>query len=292
MTAQQVSDEPPRSLALDLREAIATDAVPAPPRLLPMPGDESPSPRHKSIPLASILSAVVPGSGQIYAEAPLWRALLYGAVEAAGWTAYFVYNAKGDAATLSFQNYADAHWDVVRYVDWIAANYQRWSDDSVNKPMAAEALAAVYRSNNPDIPAWERVDFEQLNKLERAVKGGFSHTLPAHGEQQYYEEIGKYFQYRAGWDDHQLEGDTVIFAPSRVSARNHDYVGQREDANALGSYAMTALGLVGLNHVVSMVDALLAARHYNLTIRSESRGELLPNGRRGIVPALGMQLRF
>lgn len=248
--------------------------------------------KKKSVLLAGVLSGVVPGAGQIYTEAPWWRAALYGTIEAAGWALYAIYNAKGNRATLDFQNYADAHWDVTRYIDWIAANYQSWSSNDVNKSAAAAALAAIYRSSDPSLPPWERVDFEQLNKLERAVTGGFSHVLPEHGEQQYYEEIGKYIQYRSGWDDHQAEVDTVIFDPSRVTPRNRDYVEQREHANDLGSYATTALGVVVLNHAVSMIDALLQARSYNVSIHSESRGMILPDGSSTIVTGIGMTIRF
>jgi hypothetical protein len=273
-------------LAVDIRNGLRESDDEASPF---NEGSERP---HKSVLLAGVLSAVVPGTGQIYAEAPWWRAVLYGTVEVAGWTLYGVYNAKGNAATNAFQNYADEHWDVTRYIDWVATNYTSWRSEDVNKAAVSEALASIYISNDPSLEPWERVDFAQLNKLERAVTGGFSHTLPAHGDQQYYEEIGKYFQYRAGWDDHQAAGDTVIFNPSAVSERNKDYVGQREHANALGSYAGTALGVVVVNHVVSLIDAVLQARGYNVSVRSEIRGMTLPNGERTLVTGIGVRMRF
>jgi hypothetical protein len=226
--------------------------------------------------LAGLLSAAVPGAGQVYAHAPLWRTILYGGIEATAWTLSFIYNAKGDKGTDDFQNFADTHWDVTRYVSWIAQNYQRWPDEEVNKAQAAEALAAIYRSNDPNLPPWDRIDFAQLNKLERSVVKSFSHTLPAHGEQQYYEEIGKYTQYRAGWDDHDAVGDTLVYDNSKVTDRNRSYTASRAQTNRYYDYATAAVGTILLNHVVSMLDALFQTRSYNASIRAGLHGSLTP----------------
>jgi len=285
----QPSPRPPTGvLAIDIRTALAEDTVAARHtlRLLASP-DQSGS---KSIWLAGGLSAVLPGAGQFYADAPLWRTLLYSTLEVASWTAYVVYNNKGDRAVEDFQNYADAHWDITRYISWIAENYQNWADGDVNKKAASEALAAIYHSNDPSTPGWQRVDIEQLHKLENAVTGGFSHTLPPHGDQQYYEQIGKYVQYRAGWDDHLREGDTLIYNPSRVSDRNQEYTEDRRQANELLGYAEMAVGVVIINHIVSMIDAAFAARSHNISLQAKLlRGEIAPDGVRR--PAVGMEMR-
>jgi hypothetical protein len=235
--------------------------------------------------IAGGLSVILPGAGQYYAEAPLWRTILYGVIEAAGWTAYAVYTSRGNRLTDDFQNFADAHWDVTRYISWISDNYQKWSPGDVDKAAATEALAAIYRSNDPSLPGWQRVDLDQLHKLERAVSGGFSHTLPPHGDQQYYEEIVKYVQYRAGWDDHMSDGDTIIYNPDRVSGRNLEYTADRRDANAVLGYAETAIGVVLLNHVASMIDAALAARTHNISL--EAKIIQVDPGTRGV----GMEMR-
>jgi len=246
----------------------------------------------KSVWLAGGLSLIVPGSGQIYAETPWWRPALYATIEAIGWVGYLSYTAKGDNATSDFQNFADQHWDVTKYIDWISTNYQSWPDESVNKDSATAALTGIYRSHDPTIAPWERVDFAQLRKLERSIKDGFSHTLPDHGDQQYYEEIGKYVQYRAGWDDHAADVDTAIYAPSYVTERNLSYVRMRLDANNLYSIGQTALIAVILNHIVSMFDAALTAGHYNAALKTDVHGELLPNGRIVTRSSLGVSVRF
>ncbi|MDB5034599.1 MAG: hypothetical protein JWQ98_1840 [Chlorobi bacterium] len=279
-------------LDLDVRSGLRQPASPNAPAL-PFPLDSIGNDHHaKSVWLAGGLSALLPGAGQLYADAPLWRTILYGTIEAAGWTVYGIYNARGNQATSDFQDYADAHWDVARYVDWIAANYQHWSSTDVDRTAAAAALATIYTSNDPSLPGWKRIDIAELHKLERAVTGGFSHTLPAHGDQQYYEELGKYVQYRAGWDDHDAMADTVIYDPARVTAHNLEYTADRRDANNLLGIAGTALGAVVLNHVVSLVDAALAARSYNASLRSTVRGELLPDGTRSTIVGLEIRIGF
>lgn len=288
--AQDRQYQPTGILAVDLRQNLSDDQ-PRPPLPAPFrPIDEDDN--RKSVVLAGSLSALVPGAGQLYAEAPIWRTILYGAVETAGWTLFGVYSSEGDRATRDFENFADTHWDITRYISWIQENFESWSDEAVNKEVAREALAAIYKSNDASLPPWERVDFRELNRLESAVKGGFSHTLPEHGEQQYYEQIGKYIQYRSGWDDHIREGDTLIFNPSRVTQRNRDYVASRERANDLLSYAGTALWMLALNHVVSAVDAMLEARHYNVSLSSEMRQEMLPDGRREYRPGIELRVKF
>ncbi len=255
------------------------------------PGELSIS-EKKSVWLAGGLSLLVPGSGQIYSDAPWWRTVVYGAAEVASWAIYGIYQTKGTDATAEFEQFADQHWDVTRYIGWIEANYQQWSDQQIDKAAAAAALATIYRSNDPTIPPWERVDFEQLRKLETAVKDDFTHTLPNHGAQQYYEQIGKYVQYRAGWDDHIPDGDTLIYNPGRVTQQNHSYTRMRLDANDLLSYAQTGITIVAINHLVSMVDAALAAHAHNVKIKSEMKGMLLPNGAMEVVPMLAVGVRF
>lgn len=250
------------------------------------------APEGKSVWLAGGLSLLVPGAGQVYADAPWWRTAIYGAAEVAGWAMYGIYQAKGTSATTEFEQFADQHWDVTRYVNWIATNYQEWSDQQVDKTAATEALASIYRSSDPNLPPWERVDFQQLRKLESAVKDDFTHTLPNHGEQQYYEQVGKYVQYRAGWDDHLPDDDTLIYNPSRVTQRNHSYTRMRLDANDLLGYAQTGITIVAINHLISMVDAALTAHAHNVKITSELKGMWLPSGEIEMIPVMGVGVRF
>lgn len=218
----------------------------------------------KSILLATGLSAALPGAGQVYVGTPWWRPAIYGAIEVAAWIGFGVWTGAGNGATTDFEAFADRHWDVTRYISWIQQNLNRWSDAEIDRASAEQALSEVIVSTDPALDPWDRVNFDALNRLEKAVKGGFSHTLPRHGDQQYYEEIGKYIQYRSGWDDHAGSLDSLIFDPSFVTPRNQDYASQREHANDLLSYADYAIAAIVLNHLVSMLDAGISARYVNI----------------------------
>jgi len=79
--------------------------------------------------------------------------------------------------------------------------------------------------------------------------------LPSMKTQQYYEMIGKYKKFWAGWDDFDRD--------SEISARQQRYVMMRNDANkklnAARTWAMVALA----NHVLSAFDAALTAKRFN-----------------------------
>lgn len=154
LAADPDSLRPSGILPIDLAQL---DRISPPERpLLPaMPGD-SLNLQRKSVWLAGVLSAIVPGAGQYYADAPWWRTALYPAIETAGLITFITFDNKGDKGTSEFQNYADTHWDVTRYVQWIATNYVHWSDQEVDKTAAAEALAEIYRSNDPSLPLGAR----------------------------------------------------------------------------------------------------------------------------------------
>jgi len=86
----------------------------------------------------------------------------------------------------------------------------------------------------------------------------FSHTLPSHGEQQYYELIGKYPQFDPGWDD----GSGPV-SETNISPHFKSYSLMRGYANDLYSKASTALVIVVVNHALSALDAAWSASRYN-----------------------------
>ncbi|MEK6565106.1 MAG: DUF5683 domain-containing protein, partial [Bacteroidota bacterium] len=67
---------------------------------------------------AAIYSAILPGSGQLYTESYL-EGVGFVAAEVGLWVVYSAYNSKGDKRTAEFQDFADLHWSVVSYVQWM-----------------------------------------------------------------------------------------------------------------------------------------------------------------------------
>jgi len=200
----------------------------------------------KSPILAGLMSLVIPGAGEIYAEEYL-KAGIFVAIEAAVITTAVIYDGKGDDKTTEFENYADDYtnpehnWSVVRYAQWL--NQYEITDET--KKIAI----------NPDenLPPWQRVNWAQLNAAETG-----SHKLPRHGEQQYYELIGKYHQYAGGWNDFTGGADK-----SQVSPNFSFYSGMRGDANDFYNMASTAVIGIYLNHFLSGLDAVWSTVSYN-----------------------------
>lgn len=213
----------------------------------------------KSPVLAGVLSFLVPGAGEIYTGEYL-KAAIFVALEAGLITTALVYDKKGDDKTKEFQNYADLNWDVVKYADWIVDNTQQ--------PIEIDKITQ-------GLMPWERVNWQQLNEAERnsgsILGGGFSHTLPAHGEQQYYEMIGKYRQYSPGWNDYNTELNGSNW--NLTTANMLFYSGERGKANDYYNTASAFVIGIYINHLLSALDGVWSAIKYNDNLAVKLRVE-------------------
>ncbi len=217
------------------------------------------SENKKSPFLAGVLSLVVPGAGEIYSEEYL-KAGIFLAIEAAVITTAVVYDKKGDDKTTEFQNYADAYnnpehnWSVVRYAQWLV-EYEHNNDPDL--------LSKIITSSDESLPPWQRVNWAELNAAEKG-----SHKLPKHGEQQYYELIGKYHQYSSGWNDYTGGVNNDQISPNFLF-----YSSMRGDANDLYSIASTAVIGIYVNHFLSALDAVWSAVSFNKNLVVQLRME-------------------
>ena len=111
-------------------------------------------------------------------------------------------------------------------------------------------------NDNENLPPWERVNWSELNNCEGMISV-FSHRVPLHGEQQYYELIGKYKQYSSGWDS--FNGNSYDDVPQIML----DYADMREKANDTYNIAAKAVVGIYINHILSAIDAVWSATSYN-----------------------------
>jgi hypothetical protein len=200
----------------------------------------------KSPVLAGIMSAVIPGSGEFYVGDYI-KAALFFAVDAALISTAIIYNNKGDTKEAEFKAFADEHWSVVKYADYLIEH-----KDAIDVPDDAEI--PINRDSN--LPPWEQIeDWSALNYAETP----FSHHLPPHGDQQYYEEIGKYNQYSSGWDEFNPLVDDFRDVPQIMK----DYAKMRGDANSAYNTASKLVIGVYINHLLSVIDAVWSAHRYN-----------------------------
>ncbi len=253
---------------------------------------------------AGAFSLLIPGAGQLYNRNYL-KAAAFFAVEVAGWVVNAMWTQKANNQTVYFQNYADgtanyklpggqadpygnAHYSVRRYVEWIQANWQQLlilgghsptdnTDPSVVTVMQYEPTMVV---NSGQPAAWSQVDWYSINQVEGALGGYFTHFLPAHGDQQYYELIGKYPQFRQGWDDSPYaKGTTNFTAFMDYSTTNSGYyMDQRGKANSLFAVASTAIGVVLVNHFASAIEAAIWAHNHNNAVQAHVSMSKLPTG--------------
>lgn len=208
---------------------------------------------RKSPVLAVLLSAVVPGAGQYYTE-EYWRVPIYLAIEAVAIAANIYYNKKGDDATRDFKNYADQHWSVVRYAEWL---------NSYATTLGATDATTIYIDPDETKSPWDRVNFKQVNSVEELIST-FSHRLVPYGEQQYYELIGKYKQYNHGWD---TSDPTTSEYLTNVPQQMIDFSAMFcKPDETYYKYASMAVGAIIINHIVSAVDAALSTHKYNKRI--------------------------
>lgn len=230
------------------------------------------SPDHKDPFLNGLYSLVLPGAGQYSSERYTKAAIFLGAELA--FIAYALISEKnGDDKTAEFQKYAEAHWSPERYARWINAY----------------GVADYGPAATIDINKVRQNDFSEINAWESAPgpsKTGFSHQLPRFGDQQYYELIGKYYQFKFGWDTYPLDVNGVPQSDGRDYFNNFsadkqikNYAAERGKANDYYYAASFALSALVINHALSAIDGYLSTKSYNWEVSASLM----------ITPAEGME---
>lgn len=206
-------------------------------------------PAARSPKRAFLFSALVPGAGELWAGSKMRAALFFG-LEVLGWGTYVSWNAKGDELESEFRARADTTWKPWQYIAWRESRSARFTSKTHTLP--CDSLFVQAPSNTP-VP-------EVLKDCSTTKT------------QQYYELIGKYHQFIAGWEDvtdpttgnrvqHHSEIDS---AETFYSAIREEYEDQRYESNKYLKRAGNVAGLLLVNHVLSAIDAARVARARNL----------------------------
>lgn len=234
---------PPANPALQTWPALsAADTAPKPTRIS-APAYQAPI-EGKSPRRAFLLSAVFPGAGEFYAGAPK-RAIGFAAVEVLALGAYFTWKGKGDDLEKEFRAVANSSWDPVAYLEW-----------------RTSTRASRFSSITHALPC---SSFVAEGGVPGSLKG-----CSGRETQQYYELIGKYNQYIAGWDDVVRTDSNSPVQPTDIdsvesfsSQKRFAYEDQRDQSNKKLKAASNVLGLILVNHALSAIDAARAARMRN-----------------------------
>jgi len=214
---------------------------------------ESPTDK-KSVVMAGVLSGILPGAGEVYigGTTNYIKAGAFLLIEAVSIYYSISYNQRGDAQTKYFQNFADQRWSVVKYAQWINDN-------------TSGVKVTIFPKDALHPTSWQQVDWASLNAAEDAIGAtGFTHKLPPHGEQQYYELIGKYPQYARGWED-DIQPENLA-NPDYQTPEFHMYAVMRGDANDLYKVSARGTAILYVNHVLSILDAIWSSVTFNKNI--------------------------
>ncbi len=233
-------------------------------------------PDKKSPLLAGVMSAILPGSGEFYVGEYI-KAAIFFAVEITLITVAVVNNNEGDELTAEFEAFADEHWSAVDYSNYMMAH---WQELGLSEPCVIDI------NDEGNLQPWERVNWDELNHCEGLI-GVFSHRLPPHGQQQYYELIGKYKQYSSGWDE--FNGTSYNQVPQIMK----DYAVMRGNANDAYNVGSKAVVGIYINHLLSAIDAVWSATTYNKDLAIKMRVQNIQFADRiELVPTLNISYNF
>lgn len=209
----------------------------------------------KSVFRSALYSAILPGAGQAY-NGSLWKTILFAGVEVAAWTAYFVYDGKGDQSDIDMRGFADQNWSEHKYWSWLYYKAgQQGVDNLPQYDTYTDNDGTVWLSDyNSDVVS-------SLRYLEDAL--GHTHRLPETKTQQYYEMIYKYLtQFGNGWDDADFYA-TYYGNTNTMTSHMSQYRDMRNQTNDYYDSATAAVNVVLINHLLSAIEAAWSARSYN-----------------------------
>lgn len=227
-----------------------------------------------------IASLVIPGFGQYINRSPWWKTALFAGVEVAGIAGYISWTNKADDITIEYENWADEYWDM-----------KRWVNDS------AILLSDIKSNGYPNV---NDVRIDGSHHITIIINGKYesSDILLENPNIEYvelrdwdfYEGIGKYDQFVAGWDDAKSnweiiqkkikngEDELIVMTPNKQY-----YLNLRNDSNILYKNAKFAASALLFNHIFSALDALWNANKnkelsYKLDVSIGSKSNYIIKG--------------
>lgn len=269
---------------------------------------------ERSIPLAFVMSAALPGAGQAYNRD--WVKAAVGiSIEAAAITAYSIMRTRGLRMEDDFRAFAHRDWSPGRYALYLN-DYTDYLNLEFNAGIDVPRVHVPSQVDFTRPEAWTSADeaaVAQMISEIRTVEGNLfhaetgaalSHQIPTFASQQYYELIGKYFQFAPGWEDYPEWGnlddgftpaiDPVMSGPGdtkpNVSAKFYAYADEHGQAQDLLRSASRMTFVFILNHVAAGIDAAISAKLDNDRIETSMGMAYGPDGR--MEPVTTVSIRF
>ena len=241
-----------------------------------------------------VRSLIIPGWGQIYNKSPWWKPVLFAGVEVAGIAGWVEWNQKAERLRLDYENFADDQWSILNWItftqqlsDVISDSLIDWEPDV--KIEGTHHLDIVYNDQIYSSDCLYDLDWSQESSEEDCILPGTPEEMDAtlyntayipslieNGsiivikDRDYYENIGKYDQFVAGWDgilgnyiiQYKDVGDTTEIIISSPIKGN--YLSQREKSNEYLNMATYAVSAVMFNHIISAFEAVWSSTRQSI----------------------------
>ncbi|HRK73784.1 MAG TPA: hypothetical protein PLL64_05880, partial [Rhodothermales bacterium] len=253
--------------------------------------------KPKRVAIAFLASAVIPGAGQAYNRQFVKSGTFFGA-EITSIILQQKWQQTGDEQYELVKQTAHQGWSIIRYAEWL----NKFSGYTGPKISISSAIRQIDLTN----PAkWTDAERQTVRELFSAVRvaedqsknpktgAAFSHKIPFFGEQQYYELVGKYYQYSPGWPDYNGADDPdekVEGVYVNASAQFLAYAQSHGDSQAQLRKASRISTLIVLNHFISAFEAGISARLHNRKISTTPVAMLTESGE--WVPAFTMSFQW
>jgi hypothetical protein len=214
---------------------------------------ELPPAAPKSPARAFLLSAALPGLGQLYTESN--RGYLFLGVEAASWITYASYKSSESDKEDEFFDFANRHFSI-----------EAFEDNCVSQPgqPCTDAVEEIRRFYLTD-----RTEFYEIISKDPIFRAGWGvENIPAAPEG---------FVYENGPPPPEGTEEYRVWSSDQAQAQDGDYTDYndlRNERNGLGETARNMTMVVLINHLASAWDALRAARKFNADLGSQVEMDL------------------
>jgi hypothetical protein len=253
--------------------------------------------RYRSPKRALFMSMIVPGLGQAYVGQH-WsnyaRGAFYFLTDVAlayGWHYYVV--ERQDAQIAKYKRFADENWSQYNYEDSTSKHFDPTTKDALHPhrqtycesvqekgtPTGNGLFQACRDANSVDYPGFKAVHDDRNLDVDTiaARRAAFPNS------HAFYEMIGKEPEFITGW----MDADSILIKDSSFYAMGPDgnplkdaaerfilattpdqqeYIGMRAKANDYARMQAYFLGGIVVNHIVSAIDAALAAHYHNKSL--------------------------
>ncbi len=200
-----------------------------------------------------IASLVIPGFGQYLNRSPWWKTALFASVEAAGIVGYIMWTNKADDLTKKYEYWADEHWDMKSWIkgsaillsDIKSEGYINVNDVRIDGSHHITIIINGRYESSDILLENPNIEYVELRNWD------------------FYEGIGKYDQFVAGWDDAKSkweivnkkikkgEDELIVMSPNK-----QHYLNLRNDSNILYKNAKFAASALLFNHIFSALEIL------------------------------------